>query len=221
MNSDSEYKYLRSKVDELMKKTNSTKVHNQKESGKPTPSKTKGTTKKPSWTEVCDKYGYPIIYWQIYVISHNLSHISMDCKLPSNTHTPKQSTLFNHIGQSTIANKAKPNKWQVGSGRDTHLSNNVNFYIIQYPVCSNQNIPSKAPTVDTQSTKKTRQMDSKSPKLTLQFIAALGITILPLVIVRPWIMEPQRMRIPKRSLVLRLAWFMSPSHLKMSQQHQM
>ena len=109
MNSDSEYKYLRAKVDELMKKTNSTKVHNQKESGKPTPSKTKGTTKKDICAEVYDKYGYPIIYCHTHCISHNLTHGSMNCKFPSDTHK-KEATLFNQMGGSAVTNKTNPKK---------------------------------------------------------------------------------------------------------------
>ena len=147
-------------------------------------SKIKAITNKDSRTEWYDKYGYPIIYWHTCGIIRNLTHGSMNWNFSINTHK-KEATLYKQIGGINITNKAKPNKWQVGSGRDTHLSNNVNFYIFQYPVCSNQNIPSKAPTVDTQSTKKTRQMDSKSPTLTLQFAADLGITILPVVTVRP------------------------------------
>ena len=52
-------------------------------------------------------------------------------------------------------------------------------------------------------------------------IADLGISTLYVVKVRPYILEPQHTHIPKRALVLRLAWFMSPSHSTMSQLHQM
>ena len=196
-----------------MEKINSTKLHHQEESGNPTPSKTKGTTKKPSWTELCDNYGYPIIYWQIYVIIHNLSHISMDCKLPINTHTPKQSTLFNHIGQSTIANKAKPNKWQVGSGGDTHLINNINFSISQFPPCANWYISSETHQENAPYGLQISKIASLQwthgcsiPRPT----AALGINLLTVFTVRPYILAPQDMHIPKIALVLKLSQFMSP-----------
>ena len=56
MNSASEYKDIRAKVDELMKK-NSTKIHYKEESENPTPTKPKGTTKKYSRAEGYDKGG--------------------------------------------------------------------------------------------------------------------------------------------------------------------
>ena len=67
------------------------------------------------------------------------------------------------MGGSNITNKAKPNKWKFGSGVGTHLSNNVNSNITQSPQCTNRYIPSDTPTVDSQSTNKMPQMDSKSP----------------------------------------------------------
>ena len=72
------------------------------------------------------------------------------------------------MGGSTITNKPKPNKLQVGSGGDKHLSNNVNSSVARSPPCANQYIPSDAPPVDAQSNKKTLQMDSKYPKLPLR-----------------------------------------------------
>ena len=68
------------------------------------------------------------------------------------------------MGGSAVTNKPKPEKLQVGSGGDTHLINNVNYYIAQSPPCANQDTPSDTPSVDTENTKKTRQMDFKSPK---------------------------------------------------------
>ena len=68
------------------------------------------------------------------------------------------------MGGSAFTNKPKPNKLQVGSGGDTHLIDNVNFSITQSLPCANKNTPSETPPVDTQTTKKTRQMDSKYPK---------------------------------------------------------
>ena len=68
------------------------------------------------------------------------------------------------MGGSTITNKAKPKKGQVGSGGDTHLSNNVNSSITQSTPWANQYITFKTPKVDAQFTKKTHQMDSKYPK---------------------------------------------------------
>ena len=61
VNSASEYKDLRDKVDKLMEKINSTKVQHQEESGNPEASEPKGTTKKYSRTEGYDKYEYPTI----------------------------------------------------------------------------------------------------------------------------------------------------------------
>ena len=66
LNRASKYKDLRSKVDELMKKTNSTKLQHQEDSEKPTPPKPKGTTKKDIRTEGFDKDGYPIIYYHTH-----------------------------------------------------------------------------------------------------------------------------------------------------------
>ena len=65
------------------------------------------------------------------------------------------------MGGSAVKNKTKPNKWQFGSGGDTHLINNVDCSINQYPPCSNQNNPSETPSVEAQTIKKTCQMDSK------------------------------------------------------------
>ena len=69
------------------------------------------------------------------------------------------------MGGSTITNKPKHNKLQVGSGGDTHLINSINSSITPYQPCANQEIPYETPPVYAQSTKKTLQMDSKSPKL--------------------------------------------------------
>ena len=71
------------------------------------------------------------------------------------------------MGGSAVTNKPKPKKWQVGSGGDTHLSNNVSCYITQYPPFANQNTPSETPPVDAQTTNKTHHMDPKSPKFSL------------------------------------------------------
>ena len=87
VNSASEYKYLRSKVDELMAKIISTTIQNQEESENPTPSKPKGTTKKYSRAEGYYKDGYPIIYCHTHGISCNLTYDSTNFNLPSNTHT--------------------------------------------------------------------------------------------------------------------------------------
>ena len=57
VNSASEYKDLRDKVDKLMEKINSTKVWHQEESGKTTASKLKVTTKKDSHSEDYDNDG--------------------------------------------------------------------------------------------------------------------------------------------------------------------
>ena len=57
VNSASEYKDLRSKVDELVAKTNSTKIQHQEESENITPSKPKVTTKKKSKYQGYDKDG--------------------------------------------------------------------------------------------------------------------------------------------------------------------
>ena len=78
MNSTSEYMDLRSKVDELMSKINSTKVQQQEESGNTKPSKPKGTTYKESRDEVYDKYGYPIIYCHTHGIRRKPTHLSMN-----------------------------------------------------------------------------------------------------------------------------------------------
>ena len=122
MNSASEYKDLRSKVDKLMVKINSTNFHFQEESEKTTPSKPKGTTDKDSCAKRYDKDGYPII--------PNLAHGSMNCKLPINAHK-KEATLFNQMGGIYVTNK--PNKLQVGSDGYAHFSNNLNYYITQSP----------------------------------------------------------------------------------------
>ena len=52
------------------------------------------------------------------------------------------------MGGSTITNKPKPKKLKVGSGGDTHLSNNINSSITQSPPCANQDISSDAPPVE-------------------------------------------------------------------------
>ena len=72
------------------------------------------------------------------------------------------------MGGSTITNKTKPNKWQVGSGGDTHLINNVHYSITESSPYNNQDIPSETLPVDTESTKKTRHMDYKYPKFPLR-----------------------------------------------------
>ena len=95
MNSASEYKDLRSKVDNLMAKINSTKLQHQEESENTTPSKPKRTTNKDSRCEGYDKDGHPIIYCHTHGISCNISHGIMNCKFPSDT---KKSTLFNQMG---------------------------------------------------------------------------------------------------------------------------
>ena len=77
VNSASEYNDLRSKLDKVMVKINSTKLQHQEDSKNPTPYKPKGNTKKDSWTEGYDKYGYPIIYYHTHGISCNLTHDSM------------------------------------------------------------------------------------------------------------------------------------------------
>ena len=84
------------------------------------------------------------------------------------------------MGGISITNKPKTNKWQVGSGGDTHLNNNLNSSITQFPPYSNQDIPSETPPVDAQSTNKTRQMDSKYWSIT-----ALGITVLAVLTLIP------------------------------------
>ena len=53
------------------------------------------------------------------------------------------------MGGSTITNKPKPKKLQVGSGGDTHLINNINSSITQSPPFANQDIYSDAPHVET------------------------------------------------------------------------
>ena len=136
----------------------------------------------------------------------------MKYKLPINIRK-KEASLFNQMGGSTITNKAKRKKSQAGSGRDTNLSHNRNYYNNLYQSCANLDIPSENSTVDTQSTKKKRHMDSK--------IASLGITILPIVTVRPYILEPQHIHIPNISLILRLPCFVSPYHVTISLKHQM
>ena len=60
------------------------------------------------------------------------------------------------MGWSSVINKPKPKKLQVGSGIETHLSNNVNSSITQSPPYSNQNTPSETPLAEAQTTKKTR-----------------------------------------------------------------
>ena len=97
----------------------------------------------------------------------------------------------------------------------------------QSPPCANRDIPSDTPTVDAQLTKKTHQMEFKYTKSPPRrecmgwSLADLGITVLPVVIVRPYILDPQHMHIPKRELVSRLEWFMSPSNSTISQQQRM
>ena len=66
-----------------------------------------------------------------------------------------------------VTKKPKPKKEKVGSGGDTHLSNNINFSITQYPPWANQNSPSETPQLDSQTIKKTRQMEPKYQKLPL------------------------------------------------------
>ena len=138
----------------MMEIINSKKVQHQEESGNPTASKPKWTTKKYSSAEGYDKDGYPIIYCHTHGISRNLTHGRMNCKLPSDTHK-KEATLFNQMGGSAFTNKNKPKKWQVGSGGENHLSNNVKCSITQYPPCANKNNPSETPPVDAKTTKKT------------------------------------------------------------------
>ena len=85
------------------------------------------------------------------------------------------------MGGSTITNKAKPKKWQVGSDGYTHLSNNIHSSINQYSPCTKRDILSETPSVDTQSTKKHAIYN---PNLQ-NYFSTLGITILPVVKVRP------------------------------------
>ena len=92
-----------------MEKINSTKVQHQEESGNPTSSKPKGTTKKNSRAEGYDNDVYPIKYCHTHGIRHNLTHGSMDFKSLSNTNK-KGATHFNQMGGSTVTNKPKPNK---------------------------------------------------------------------------------------------------------------
>ena len=122
-------------------KINSIKVRHQEESENTTPFKPKGTTKKDSCNELYDKDGCPIVYCHNHGIIYNLTHGSMNFKFPSNTHK-KEATFFNQMVGCDVTNKPKPNKLQVGSGRDTHLINNSNSYITQSTPCDNQNTPS-------------------------------------------------------------------------------
>ena len=145
---------------------NSTKLQHQEESENPTPYKPKGTIKKDSCTEGYDNYEYPIIYCHTHGIIRKLTHRSINCKCPRDTHK-KEATLFKQMGRSDITNKPKPKKLQVGSDVDTHLSNKVNYSITQPPPCANQRIPSETPQVYAQTIKKTPHMNPKSPKLPL------------------------------------------------------
>ena len=116
------------------------------------------------------------------------------------------------MGGSPITNKLKPNKLQVGSCGDTHLSNNVKYYITQSPPCANQDIPSETPPVDAQNIKKTCQMDSKSccfPQYH-HTNSSYSETIDT---------GSKKMHTPNKELVLILAWFMSPYNSTISQIH--
>ena len=64
----------------------------------------------------------------------------MNCELPIDTHK-KYAAIFKQMGGSAVTDKPKPKKWQVGSGRDTNFSNNLNYSITKYPPCSNKNTP--------------------------------------------------------------------------------
>ena len=92
-----------------MEKIYSKDVQHQEESGKPTVSKPKRTTKKYSRAEGYNKDRYPIIYYQTHGISRNLTHSSMNWKLPSDTYK-KEATLFSQIGGIAVTNKPKPKK---------------------------------------------------------------------------------------------------------------
>ena len=78
VNSASECKDLRAKVDKLMAKINSTKLQNQEDSEEAIPSKPKVTTNKNSPADGYDKYGYPIIYYHTHGISRDLTHFNMN-----------------------------------------------------------------------------------------------------------------------------------------------
>ena len=79
----------------------------------------------------------------------------MSCKFPTDTHQT-EATIFNQMGEIAVTNKPKPKKWQVGSGGDNHLSNNINYSITQYPLRANWNNPSDTLPVDAQTINKTR-----------------------------------------------------------------
>ena len=147
-------------------KSNSAKVQHQEENGKPTTSKPKGATKKDICDEGYDKDGYPVIYCHTHSICRNLTHGRMKWEFLSNTHK-KEATVFNQIGGSAVTNKPKPKKWQVGSGGNNRLINNINCSINQSQPCANQNTLSETPPVDAQTTNKTHCMDSKYPNFLL------------------------------------------------------